>query len=75
MELHKTFFVPFDSTKLDLNNINYPVGNRASSSDKDKKSKEKVMATICGKTTLPKKSIKTQKVTNGSNLITKSEAP
>ena len=33
------------------------------------------MAPICGKITLPKESIKTQKVTNGPNLINKSEAP
>ena len=33
------------------------------------------MAQICGKITLPKESIKTQKVTNGPNLITQSEAP
>ena len=32
------------------------------------------MAPICGKITLPKESIKTQKVTNGPNLITQSEA-
>ena len=32
------------------------------------------MAPISGKITLPKKSIKTQKVTNGTNLSTKSEA-
>ena len=34
MKPYKTFFVPFYSTKLDLNNINNPVKNRASSSDK-----------------------------------------
>ena len=33
------------------------------------------MAPICGKITLPKQSIKTKKVTNGTNLINKSEAP
>ena len=33
MEPYKTFFVPFDSTKINLNNINDPVKNRASSSD------------------------------------------
>ena len=33
------------------------------------------MAPIDGKITLPKKSIKTKKVPNGRNLITKSEAP
>ena len=33
------------------------------------------MAPICGKTTSPKESIKTQKVTNGPKLITQSEAP
>ena len=36
MELYKTFFSPFDSTKLYPNNINDPVKNRASSSDKKK---------------------------------------
>ena len=49
----------FDSTKLNLNNINNPVKNRASSSDKERKAKEKVVAPICGKITLPKESIKT----------------
>ena len=33
------------------------------------------MAPICGKIKLPKESINTQKVNNGPNLITKSEAP
>ena len=33
------------------------------------------MAPICGKITLTKESIKTQRVTNVTNLITKSEAP
>ena len=74
MLLYKTFFIPFDFTKLGLNNINDPVKNIASSSDKDRKSKEKVVAPICGKTKLPKYSIKTQKVPNGPNLITQSEA-
>ena len=32
------------------------------------------MAPICGKITLPKKSIKTQKLTDGQNLITQSES-
>ena len=41
-------FVTFDSTKLNLNNINDPVKNRASSSDKKNKPKEKVVAPICG---------------------------
>ena len=40
-----------------------------------KKSQEKVAGPICGKITLPKKSIKTKKVTNVPNLITQSEAP
>ena len=39
MEPYKMFFIPFDSIKLNLNNINDPVKNRASSSDKEKKSK------------------------------------
>ena len=55
------FTVPFDSTKLDLNNINDPVKNRASSSDKEKKAKEKVVAPVCGEITLPKKSTKDKK--------------
>ena len=54
MEPYKTFFVPFDSTKLNLNNINGPVKNRASSSDKRNKSKEKIVAPICGNIRLPK---------------------
>ena len=36
METYKTFFVPFDYTKLNLFNINDQVKNRASSSDKKK---------------------------------------
>ena len=38
------------------------------------KAKEKAVASICGKITLPKESIKTQKVTIGPNFITQSEA-
>ena len=34
MEPYKTFFVPFDSTKLNIFNINNPIKNRAPSSDK-----------------------------------------
>ena len=64
-----------DSTQLDLNDINYPVKNRASSSDKGGKTKEKVVAPICGEIKLPKESIKTQNLTNGINLITPLEAP
>ena len=37
MELYKTFFITFDSTKLNLFNINNPVKNRPSSRDKGKK--------------------------------------
>ena len=33
------------------------------------------MATIWGKITLPKESIKTKKLTNGPNFITQSKAP
>ena len=62
----------FDSTKLNLNNINNPVKNRASSSDKGGKVKEKVVAPICGVIALPKEYIKTQNLTNGQNLITQS---
>ena len=42
MEWHKSFFVPFDSTKLDLNIINNIVKNRAASSDKGKKQRRKL---------------------------------
>ena len=63
-ELYKTFFLPFDSTKLNLFNINDGVKNRASSSDKKPNAKENGVAPICGEIKLPKKSIKTQKVTN-----------
>ena len=49
MEPYKTFLVPFDSTKLNLNDINYPVKNRASSSDKEEKEREKFVASTCGK--------------------------
>ena len=52
-----------------------PVKNRASSSDKGGKAKEKVVAPIFGKIKLPKESIKTQNLTNGPKLITQSEAP
>ena len=68
-------FVPSDSTKLNLFNCSDPVKNRASSIDKGEKAKEKVVAPVCAKITLPKESIKTQKLTNGPNLITQSEAP
>ena len=63
MEPYKTFFVPFGTVK-----------NRESSSDKGVKAKEKVVTPICGKITLPKEYIKTKKVTNEPNLITRSEA-
>ena len=75
MEPYKTFFVPFYSTKLNLNNIKDPVKNRASSSDKGKKAKEKVVAPFFGEIALPKEYIKTKRVINGPNLITQSEAP
>ena len=54
MEPYKTFFLPFDSTKLNLFNINSRVKNRASSSNKKKYAKDKVVAPICGEITLPK---------------------
>ena len=41
MEPYKTFFVPFDSTKLNLFNTNDPVKNKASSSDKKKSKGER----------------------------------
>ena len=75
MEPYKTFFLPFYSTKLNLYNINNPVKSIASSSDKGGKSKEGVVAPICGKITLPIESTKTQKLNNGPNYITLSEAP
>ena len=46
MEQYKRF-LPFDSTKLNLFNTNYPVKKRASYSDL-KKAKDKVVASICG---------------------------
>ena len=61
--------MPFDYTKLNQNNINDTVKNRAPSSNKKKEAKEKFVAPICGEITLPKEFIKTQKVTNGPNLI------
>ena len=42
MELNKTFFVPFDSTNLKLNNRNGTVKNRTSSSDEEKKQRRKL---------------------------------
>ena len=59
MEPYKKCFAPFD-----------PVKNRTSSSDKKKKPNEKFMAPIWGEITLPKESIKKQKVTNRPKLIT-----
>ena len=75
LELLKTFFIPLDSTKLNQNHINDLVKNKALSSDKGGGVKEKIVAPICGEIILPKESIKTQKVTNGPNLINQSEAP
>ena len=57
MEPYKKFFVTFYSTKLNLNNINDTVKNKASSSDKEGGAKEKIVAQICGEITLPKESI------------------
>ena len=68
-------FVPFDSAKLDIHNTNNTVKYRPSSSDKRWETKEKFVAPICGKIILPKEYIRTQKVTNGPNLITQSELP
>ena len=75
MELYKTFFAPFDFTKLNFFNINDPVFNRASSIHKKREADDKFVAPICDKITLPKEYIKTKKITNGLNVITKSEAP
>ena len=74
MEPYKMFFVPFDSIKLNLFNIRDPVKNRASSIDKGEKAKEKFVAPICCNIALTKESIMTQKIINGPNLITQSEA-
>ena len=65
----------FYSTELSLFNRNDIVKNRASSSDKRKKAKEKVVAPIFGEIALLKESIKTQKISNVPNLITQSEVP
>ena len=46
MEPHKTFLVQFDSTKLELNNINYPVKNIAPSSEKDKRKGESCVTNL-----------------------------
>ena len=72
METYETFFKYFDYAKLNLFNINNPVKNRSSSSDKKIEAKEKFVAPICGEITSPKESIRTQKVTNGPNLVTQS---
>ena len=61
--------MPFDYTKLNQNNINDTVKNRAPSSNKKKEAMEKFVAPICGKITLTKEFIKSKKVTNGPNLI------
>ena len=52
MEPLTIFFVPFNSTKLYLNNINDPFKNIASSSDKEQKAMEKVVAPVCVEITL-----------------------
>ena len=44
MEPYKKSFVPFDSIKSNLNNIDNPVKNKASSSYNGGKAKEKVLA-------------------------------
>ena len=72
MEPYKRFFITFYYNKLNLNNIDGPVKNRASLSYKKKRGK--VVAPICGKITLPKGYIKTQKVTNGPKFITQSKS-
>ena len=46
--------MPIDFNKLELHNINDPVKYIPSSSDKAWEEKEKVVAPICGKITLPK---------------------
>ena len=55
--------MPFDIVKIEHNQV------------MRKKEKEKVVAPICGKIILTKEYIKTQKVTNGPNLFTRSEVP
>ena len=74
MKPYKTFFVPFNSTKLNLliTTIQLKIEHHQ---EIRKKAKEKVVASICGKITLLKEYINTQRVTNLTNLITQSEAP
>ena len=69
MEPYRTFFVPFDSTKLNFFNINDLVKNIVSSSDKKKEAKDKYVAPIFREIALTKESIKIKKVTNGKNLV------
>ena len=84
MEPYKTFLVPLDYTKLNLFMRYNSVKNRKknissddeeaphnseSLSDKEKRSKGESCGTNFGKTTLPKEYTKTQKLTNGTNLI------
>ena len=54
MEPYKTFFVPSDSTKLNLNNINDPVKNRASSSDNEKNQMRNLWHQFLAKSHYPK---------------------
>ena len=56
-------------------NINDPVKNRSSSSDREKEAKEKVVAPIFGEITLTKEYVNTKKVNNRQKLITQSESP
>ena len=73
MEPYKTFFLPFDSTKLDLLILTIQLKIEYHQVIR-KKAQEKVLAPICGEITLTKESIKTKKVINGPKLITQSEA-
>ena len=54
MEPYKTCFVPFDSTKSELNNINNPVKYRASPSDKKKNQRRKLWHQFVEKSHYPK---------------------
>ena len=45
----KSFPLPLESTKVNINNINDPVKHRSSSNDKGGKAKDKVVAPILAK--------------------------
>ena len=88
MKQYKMFLISFDSTKLNLFIRKDPIkiGNKTkrvmikkhpriqNHQVIRKGNKERVVAPMFGKIILPKETIKTQKVTNGPNLITQSES-